>query len=183
MGIKLKVIVVTMILFLSIGLFFGMIIEKSSAEEQQAEISFIGEPTYMLTNEIIKNNRVIGRTFTINITLYNAGNKKSEELAVNISDEEGFSLKKYTYLDPGETKIISFKWSTLINRDQKIVVRYLPADLDAAWTQYNHGSKTFTIKIEDKDGLPATSTPGFEVLLIIIAIIIYAFLRKKKEHR
>jgi len=183
MDIKLKVFILAMILFLFIGSFFGMITEKSSAEEQQAEISFIGEPTYILTNEIIKNNRVIGRTFVIDITLYNAGNKKSEELAVNILDTEGFSLKKYTYLDPGETKIISFNWSTLINRDHKIVVKYLPADLDAAWTQYNHGSKTFTIKIEDKDGLPATSTPGFELLLIIITIIAYAFLRKKKEHR
>jgi len=181
MDIKSNVFIGLTIMFIFIGLFLGIIIEKCSAEEQQADISFLGEPIYTLKNKIIKNNQVIGRAYSIDVTLYNTGNKRSEELAVNITDEEGFSLRKnYIYLNPDESKIISFNWTTMINRDQKIIVNYFPMDLDTIWNQYNSGSKTLTIKIEDKDGLPATNTPGFELLLIITTVMMYAFFRKKK---
>ena len=181
MDIKSNVFIGLTIMFIFIGLFPGIIIEKCSAEEQQADVSFLGEPTYTLKNKIIKNNQVIGRAYSIDVTLYNTGNKRSEELTVNITDEEGFSLRKnHIYLNPDESKIISFNWTTMINRDQKIIVNYFPTDLDAIWNQYNSGSKTLTIKIEDKDGLPATNTPGFELLLIITTVMMYAFLRKKK---
>lgn len=179
MAIKSKALIGITIVFLFIGLFLGLLIENCYAEEQRAEISIIGEPTYTLTNRVIKDNKVLGRTFLVDVTIHNAGNLRSEELVVNLSDEEGFSLANYTYLDPGETKIISFTWSTMINRDQKITINYFPLDLDADWNQYNSGSKTVMIKIED--GLPATSTPGFEIISVIMAIIILAFLWKKKR--
>jgi hypothetical protein len=102
-------------------------------------------------------------------------------LVVNITDEEGFSLEKHSFFSPGESKIISFTWSTLLNRDQKITVNFFPSDLDTVWTQYNSGSKTFTIKIDDEDGLPATSTPGFEFVIVILAVIMYVFLDRKKR--
>lgn len=157
-----------------------IITEKCSAIEQQAEISFFGEPTYTLENKIIKNNQVIGRIYKIDVTLYNAGNLRSEELAVNFTDEEGFSLVKYTYINPGVTKIISFNWSTILNRDQEIQANFFPADLDTIWNQNNSGSKTFMIKINDKNGMPATNTPGFELTLIISSIIIFVYLIRRK---
>ena len=109
MDIKLNIFISLIITFIFISLFSGIILEKCSAEEQRAEISFLGEPKYTLKNTIIQNNQVKGRTYSIEVTLYNAGNIRSEELIVNISDEEDFTLKKYTNLNPGETKIISFK--------------------------------------------------------------------------
>jgi len=179
MAIKLKIFIGIVIVSLFVGLFLGLLIENCSADEQRAEISIIGEPTYKLTNKVIKNNRVLGRTFLVDVTIHNAGDLRSEELVVNFTDEEGFSLADYIYLDPGETKIISFTWSTMLNRDQEITINYFPADIDATWNKYNSGSKTVMIKIED--GLPATSTPGFEFLLVIIAVILIAFLLKKKR--
>ena len=179
MVIKSKGFIEIIIAFVFISLFSGLLIENCCAEEQRAEISIVGEPTYTLTSRVIKNNRVLGRTFLVGVTIHNAGNIKSEELVVNLSDEEGFSLANYTYLDPGETKTISFTWSTMINRDQRITISYFPANLDTPWNKYNSGSKTVMIKIED--GLPATSTPGFEFLLVIIAVILIAFLLKKKR--
>ena len=180
MDIKLNIIIRVIIIFIFIGVLTSITTEKCSAEEQQAEISFLGEPTYILENKIIKNNQVIGRIYTIDVTLYNAGNLRSEQIKVNITDEEGFSLVKYTYINPGETKIISFNWSTILDRDQEIHANYFPSDLDTVWTRYNSGSKTFMIKINDKDGVSATNTPGFELTLIISSIIFYGYLRRRK---
>lgn len=181
MEIKLKVLIGITIVFFFTSLFSGLLIENCSAEGQRVEVSILEEPTYMLTNKVIKNNRVLGRTYIVSVTIHNAGNLRSKELVVNLSDEEGFSLSNYTYLDPGETKIISFTWSTTINRDQLATINFFPSDIDAEWNQYNSGSKTFTIKIGNEDGLSATSTPGFEFLLVIIAVILIAFLLKKKR--
>ena len=181
MEIKLKFFVGMLTIFLFIGLFSEIIIERSSAEEQRAEILILGEPTYTLTNKVIKNNRVIGRTYIIDVTFYNSGDARSEELVVNLTDEEGFSLENIIFLNPGETKIISFTWSTIINRDQRVTVNFFPLNLDVDRTQYNSGSKVFTIKIGDGSNLPATSTPGFELIVMIIAIIVFMFFQKKKE--
>ena len=181
MVIKSKGFIEIIIAFVFISLFSGLLIENCCAEEQRAEISIVGEPTYTLTSRVIKNNRVLGRTFLVGVTIHNAGNIKSEELVVNLSDEEGFSLANYTYLDPGETKTISFTWSTMINRDQRITISYFPANLDTPWNKYNSGSKTLTIKIGDEDGLSATSTPGFEFMLVIMAVIVFTILWKKKD--
>jgi hypothetical protein len=176
-----KLLIITTNLFLIISLFSGLIIKYCSAEEQQADISIIGDINYTLTNRLVKNNRVIGRTFEVSVTLQNVGNKKSDELVVNLSDEEGFSLSNLTYLDPGETKVITFIWSTMINRDQKITINFFPSDIGIDWNEYNKGSKNCLIKIKDNDGLTATNTPGFEFLLIILAIMLIVIVSKKRK--
>jgi hypothetical protein len=53
MGIKLQALFGIIITFLVISSFFGLLAEISSAEEQRAEISLVGEPTYTLTNQVI----------------------------------------------------------------------------------------------------------------------------------
>lgn len=158
-----------------------MIVENICAEENRAEISFLGKPTYTLTNEIIKNDRIVGRSYLIKINLQNTGTKKSEELVVNITDEEGFSLRNLTYINPGESKIISFTWSTLLIRDQEITANFYPSDLDARWTKYNKGKTTFTIKMDNEnDGITATNTPGFEFLILIFAMIFLTIIYKRR---
>ena len=69
----------------------------------------------------------------------------------------------------------------MINRNQRITISYFPANLDTDWNQYNSGSKTLTIKIGAEDGLSATSTPGFEFMLVIMAFIVFTILWKKKD--
>ena len=129
MDIKLKVFLGLLTLFIFIGLLLGLLTENCCAELQHEDISILGNPTYKLTNKVIKNNQVLGRTYLVNVTLYNAGNLRSKELTVNLTDEEGYSLSDYTYLDPGETKIISFYWSTMLNRDQQISINFFPSNL------------------------------------------------------
>ena len=179
LDIKLKVSIRLIITFLIIGLFVRILSEKSLAIEQQSEIIFLEEPTYILKNELEKDNEVIGRSYVIDIMLQNIGEKKSEKLIVNITDEEGFSLTNYTQLNPGEIKTISFNWATLLNRDQKITANFFPEDLDTIWTRYNSGIKTFTIEVDEKGGVSATNTPGLEFIFAIIAIIIVLLIKRK----
>ena len=87
MEIKINIFTGLILTFIFIGILSSIITEKCSAEEQQAKISFLGEPTYKLMNKIIKNNQVIGRIYTIDITLHNAGKSRSELLTINITDE------------------------------------------------------------------------------------------------
>ena len=109
------------------------------------------------------------------------GSKQSEELIVNISDREGFSLSNKIYMNPGEIKTVSFTWSTLVDRDQEITANFFPSNLDAAWNRYNSGSKTFTIIMDEQSGLTATNTPGFELIIVAFAVIILIFIYRKKQ--
>ncbi len=177
--IKLKYISLTtaIIIFFTI---FTLLITKNCIAEDEKGIHFVGEPSYRETNTIIKNNKVIGKSFEINITLHNAGEKKSNILIVNISDEDD-SLQQETYLEPDETQIISFNWSTIKIRNQRIQVQFYPKDLDTIWNEFNSGSTAFIIEISTTGGLPATSMPGFEAIFLILLIILLLILNKNPK--
>jgi hypothetical protein len=183
MGIKSKLLSLTVtVIFL--GTIFGIFINGASAEEDRAEISFKSEPTYILTDEITRNGRVIGRTYEINIVLQNTGSKKLDELTVNITDEEGFSLKKLVDINPSETETITFTWSTLLLRTQKITVNYFPSSSTPPSNSYNTGKTAFSIIMEEDEGVTATSTPGFEFLITILSLLsLIITIRKPKQNR
>ena len=169
------------------GIFFiqfiilSILLSNGCIAEDPNGVHFIGEPTYELINTIKRGNSVIGKTYEINVTLKNGGTKKSDFLIVNLSDDSG-SLKQTIRLEPDEKKVITFTWSTINLRDQNILIKFYPEDVETVRTKFNTGSIPITIKLNENDGLTATSTPGFEafiLLLLIFALVIYrkAFLK------
>lgn len=176
--IKLRFLTILLFMLIIASLFSITIPERCKADDQVG-VYIVGDPTYRLTNSIVKKNRIIGQTYQVNVTLHNSGNSRSEELTVNLTDATD-SLAKKTYLEPGETQIVSFTWSTLIIKNQRLIINFYPSDLDALWTEYNSGSKSLTVKIEESSGVPATSTPGFEIILLFAAIICIIFFKKKR---
>lgn len=170
----------TLVLITSITII--SLIQNTGAEENHAEIIFADEPTYKLVNVLTKNNKEIGWTYQIDIKLKNIGDKRSDKLVVNLSDNEGFSLLNYTYIEPGETKNISFRWSTIQRRDHVLTIRYFPADLDKTWNKYNSGMKKIIIPYNPTTGMKGTSTPGFETTITLLAIaILLSFLLTRKK--
>jgi hypothetical protein len=165
-------IVFSAILFISLD-------ENCVAEESPFYISIKGEPTYKLTNTIERNGRVIGKSYKIDIIFTNSGNYKSDEIEVNLTDQEGYTLIQRTYFNAGETKTITFNWSTVNIINQKLQVNYYPSNLDTAWNNYNSGKKSFTVKVVDSS-IPGASTPGFEIILLIATILCITFLIKRK---
>jgi len=183
MEMKIKFFIIGTLFLLLACIFFTVTI---SAERHGANVSFAKEPTYELVNRIIKNNKVIGWVFHINVYLQNTGDTRSEELIVNLSDEEGFSLMKTIYLDPGENKTVTFTWSTVPSReaptkDKQLTIRYFPANIDTIRNKYNSGITTLTVIIEGKDGIPATGIPGFEIPLLMLTLILIVLYQKKKN--
>ena len=139
------------------------------------------EPTYRLIKDIIKNNVSLGKIYEINVTLVNRGLEISDELTVNLTDEENFTLSKKTKFYPSEIKVVSFTWSTLLIKNQQIIVSFYPSNQDIIWNQYNSGSKAFTLYMTNENDIQAASTPGFELVLVITSILIFSFRLKKNK--
>ena len=175
---KIKFFVIGILYLLTCSFFVTTV---SAVERHGANVSFAKEPTYELVNRLTKNNKVIGWVFHINVYLQNTGDRRSEELIVNLSDEEGFSLMKTIYLDPGENKTVTFTWSTISSKDQQLTIKYFPADLDTIWNKYNSGTTTLKVIVEDKDSVPATGIPGFEIPLLMLTLIFIVLYQKKKN--
>lgn len=179
-NIKIKFCTLLLFIIIFFGISFSSLLEICSAEESDVNISILDEPTYKLNNTIIKNGKILGKTYQINIILGNTGSIKSDEIEVNLTDEEGFTLTQRTYFEPGETKTIYFTWSTIKIKNQNLKVYFYPFDTDTLWTKYNSGNKKFTIKVVD-DGMTGTTTPGFEMILLIMTIISITYFMKKKD--
>ena len=162
--------------------FFSIAISETCCAENNYNVSFVGEPTYELLNTVKRGGNIIGKAYVINITLYNSGPDESEALIVNISDEEGFDLFQRISIDSGETKVVTFEWSTMLLRNQQILINFYPENSKNKKTLQNSGSTSLTIKIIDtNDDLTGTSTPGFEFLVVLSAIILLSILLKKKK--
>ncbi len=169
-----------LIVFCFLALIFSLIVnEKCIAQGNRAEVSFVGSPTYRLTNKVDKNG-IQGWTYEINVTLQNTGDKKSDELLINLSSEED-SLHKTIILEPGNTTTVSFIWSTISDKDQEFNIRFYPTNIELPRTSYNSGSTSFTLVIEDVDKVPSKSTPGFGIILVFISLIISMIYLKKRR--
>jgi len=174
--IKFNFFLIVIFMLIISNLFSIISLDTCKADDQDG-VFIVGEPTHQLKNSIVKYNRLIGQTYQINVTLYNRGYSRSVEFIVNFTDEDS-SLKKNISLEPGETKVVSFTWSTVKIKNQRLIIFYYPSDLDVVRTKYNSGSKSLTINIKDNTQLPATNTPGFEIILVLIAICIGVVRRK-----
>jgi hypothetical protein len=178
--IKLKICTLLVYLIIFSNILFCLKTNECKAEENPYILSIEGDPTYQLTKTFEKNGKILGKSFKIDIILCNAGNSKSDEIEINLTDQEGILLSQRTFLEAGETKTITFNWSTINIINQNLRVSYYPSDLDTIWNKFNSGHKTFKIKVVD-DSMTGTSTPGFEIILMLIAICCISYLFRKKH--
>jgi len=153
---------------------------QSQARAVQPGISIIEEPTYRLIKDVYQNDKIIGKIYEINVTFVNNGLINSEEIMINLTDEEHFYLSRKIILTPGETTVL-FNWSTLLIKNQKIIISYHPSNQDIDWDKYNSGSKAFTLFMIDEENVKATSTPGFETVLLLVSLLIFIFILKKSK--
>ena len=167
-------------IFCLLSLFLTLIVaENCYAEKNRAEVSFLGEPTYELVNKIEKNTITVW-TYSINVTLQNTGNIKSDELFVNLSIK-GDSSKQKVIVEPGNASTITFTWPFFSDKDQEFNVDFYPVNMGASRNIYNSGKTSFTLIIEEVDGLSSTSTPGFEIVLLIVSLVIILLITKNQK--
>lgn len=83
-------------------------------------------------------------------------------------------------LMPNESKTFIFDDHPLLGMtEHRINISFYPTNKNIVLTDYNHGEDVLILLAEDKD--ENSFTPGFEVILLIIAIVLYAFSTRFKK--
>ncbi|KAA0007764.1 MAG: hypothetical protein DRN01_05750 [Thermoplasmata archaeon] len=118
------------------------------------------------------------RTYIINVTLANNGDTASVDTTVDVEDNEGFILHKNTTLNPGETKVLSFEWTTKNPQQQIVNISYGPTSKNVPHTSYNSGKTTLTIEALPGYENNGKKTPGFEFMFLVAALLMLVYKRK-----
>jgi hypothetical protein len=178
--IKQKLFLRYVFLSIIICIFFTSVNLSVLADELQAEISIKGAPTYELISQNTSGNRVVSR-YKIYITFENSGNLTSDQIKVNLTDPDGFVLDKTFKIEPAEIKVITFDWSTIFTDNQELKINYGPADFDIIKNKFNSGKVTLIINVVENNG--DGSAPGFEIVMIIIALLFSIFIVKFRNKK
>jgi len=152
------------ILFL--GLFFGFFIKVSNSQDNYYQIS-ITDKSYEIKS-IDEKYEII--YFDISITLKNSGNIISEDMTLRIRDVDGNYTLNGTIM-PGESKTFTFEKHPIIGlKDHTISIYFNPTDEFAPLNDFNQGKDELTLKYSSNGN--GSSTPGFELIFIIISIML-----------
>ena len=181
MKIKFNYIIVLICLFSLISCI--LISDNCNAQSNRAELSFVGEPTYRLISATDKN--IEGWRYQINITIENTGNKKSDLLIVSLQNETEPVLTKgekdNIFVEAYNTLDISINWSTISSKDQDFTISFSPLNENTPKNSYNSGSTSFSLIVGDVDKKPTEDTPGFELSILLLSMILLAILIYKKN--
>jgi hypothetical protein len=129
-----------------------------------------------------------GHYYEIRVVLQNSGTVKSDELPVKFYDPEynasltsSMILSPTNYsLDLDESKVFYFsEWPTPLSGDVLLNISISPANPNVLTTSYNSEYYPYPLHIGSIN--KATSTPGFEIALLLIALVISLVSRKRNR--
>jgi hypothetical protein len=154
---------------------------------QEVSISIV-DFTSELVGQTQAGNRQ-ARTYKFILVLRNDGTAVSDDMIARFSDPElNTTLSFFTSptgnitnftIKPGESKALySNTWPTMIQEGFSINVTYEPSNLQTTHSSANSGYKVYDFEGVSK---PKTSTPGFEIVIVLLAIVVLLFLRKIRK--
>jgi hypothetical protein len=153
---------------------------------QEAKISITSANAVLLQNRTVGNREV--HYYKIIVILHNSGGTKSDEISVKFYDPEynatttpPLVLSPANYsLMPGESKAFDFsEWPTPLSGDVPLNISFSPSSPSVPTTQYNSGYYLYTLHIGSTN--KKTSTPGFELAVLLIAIALLLAFRKRDK--
>ena len=124
--------------------------------------------------------------YKIMVTLHNSGSSKTVGLSVKFYDPEynasttpPLVLSPANYsLSPGEDKIFNIsEWPTPLIGDVPLNISFSPSSPTVLSDDTNSGYYLYTLHIGGAAQKP--STPGFEVVIILAAILVILAFRKR----
>jgi hypothetical protein len=90
-----------------------------------------------------------------------------------------FQPQSYS-LAPNEEKTFIFEnWPTSLTGNVLLNITFKPTSPNVLETEYNHRSYIYTLQIGTET--PKTSTPGFECLFVVIAIIAFLYIKQRRN--
>ncbi len=114
----------------------------------------------------------------ISIMLKNSGNIRSDNITVQLTDEDNVVVRRNGTIDPGQTKTFLFTDYPVIGRKEHAInISYYPTFDRVKRTSDNQGTDVVLL-FQNKD---ASSTPGFEVHVLILSLLIFMYRARKKQ--
>lgn len=172
---------IVILLYLSVSSLFMIV---TSAPQSQVSITNV--------NAILLESRTVGnreiRTYKIIALLHNSGSTPSERFSVKFRDPEFNATitppiilsPSNISLQPGESKMFNLsEWPTPLTGDVVLNISFSPTSVNVPVNQYNSGYYLYTLHIGPSG--KKTSTPGFEVAVLLIAIAVFVFLKKRNK--
>jgi hypothetical protein len=141
-----------------------------------------------VTAQLLKTRPPVGTTvvheYQIIAVLYNNDTVTSENITVKFLDPEFNTTMKLTPLNwtlgPKGIKAFTFAdWPTPLSGQIILNVSFAPSSLKVVATPKNSGYYHYTLNIPSTQ--KKTSTPGFEIVLVLGAIALLFLLRRKKQ--
>ena len=181
MKLRRSIIPILSIIFLSV---IQILVPICTAQEAIITIKNVNVQLIETRGPI--GNRTI-YIYNISAVLQNSGDVISDEITVYLHDPEYNttipSIKltpSNISLNPGEMKVFSLnRWPTTLSGDIPINISFRPSAPDVLETDNNHGYYVYTLHIGDGD--TTSSTPGFEVLIVLLALCVLLLKKHMKK--
>ena len=126
------------------------------------------------------------REYKIIAILYNSGDIQSVNISVKFKEPQSgiggnLTMQPASYsLMPNETKTFVFEnWPTPLSGDIPINISFGPSSPNVIKTEDNFGYYVYTLSINGEK--KTTSTPGFEIACILVAIMVLVMGRRIKK--
>lgn len=179
---KVKPILIYVLLVVNLSIFLLL---SSFCTAQHADVS-IKDVTVQLTQTRPPIGTTTIREYTITAILQNTGDSESVNITVKLKDPQpGLNATlifqpKNSSLKPDEEKTFVFEnWPTSLSGDIALNISFQPSSPDVLLTEFNSGYYISTLHIGD--GIKTTSTPGFEVLVVLIAILAFLYIKQMRK--
>jgi hypothetical protein len=173
---KSKYLIFGLITIIFFILFVNIFSSSSNAQDESYHISIIDT-----SSKYIKTETYGGNTFfyyDISITLHNSGNVPSDSITVKLRDVDG-NYSKQSIINPGEFKTFTFDNHPMWQPgDLTVHFNYYATDRNRR-AAHNTGETTLVLN-SGNDGVSATSTPGYELLILVIGILFISLIKKEK---
>ncbi|KYK21108.1 hypothetical protein AYK25_03785 [Thermoplasmatales archaeon SM1-50] len=138
--------------------------------------------------ELIKIRPPVGETiireYRIRVLLCNTGDTISSAISVKFQEPEGsgnLTMQPLSYsLQPNEEKTFVFEnWPTILSGDVPLNISFGPASHYVNQDSTNSGFYVYTLTIAN--GKTTTSTPGFEIIILLMALFALMFKKQIKK--
>jgi hypothetical protein len=170
--LKIKAILILyefVLLFVIIS-FFTITVDS---EEDQYTIELIDKKFEVIRIKEFYNRNIV--YYKIFITLKNSGNIESDDITVKIEDKDGSYIRNSTIF-PNESEVFIFDDHPIISMEDQIInISYFPTDIGTALDESNHGDDKLILKPNKNEN---NLIPGFEIIFLFAAIIVYIFYNK-----
>lgn len=161
--------------------------EPVSCAQQGSSLSIKTVSVQLVETREPVGNRTI-HVYNIMAVLHNSGTVKSDQITVYFYDPEyNKTTTPPLKLTPSnlslnanedETFVLQ-NWPTTLTGEVPINISFQPTDPNVVLNQYNSGSYVYILSIGNTK--KSTSTPGFEVAFVLVALLILLLMKQGRK--